>query len=225
MEKPQVQRILTGKVKQVGDPHSTVSTDKPWESGMFKQEIEGGVWLSKTGLHGDEVADKKNHGGPEKAVFCYPISHYDYWKQDLDTDSIDIGANGENFAVLHMDESSVCVGDTYKLGDTVIQVSQPRKPCWKPGRRINVIDFALRIQQTGRTGWYFRVLQEGHVNSGADLELLDRPFPQWTISTCNEIMYVHKDDVTLTEKLVACDLLAESWKQSLMKRLKQQATR
>lgn len=222
MEEPFVHKVFTGKVKQMGDPDAKDHMDRPWESGIFKTETEEQIWLGKTGLAGDEVADKKNHGGPEKALFSYPIKHYTYWKEDLQLDSIDMGAMGENLAVLEMDEFTVCIGDTYQFGDAIIQVSQPRQPCWKPARRFRVMDFALRIQNSGRTGWYFRVLKEGHVLSRIDLELLERPYPEWSIAACNEVMHLYKDDLRLADDLASCDLLAENWKRTLKRRLRGQ---
>lgn len=133
--------------------------------------------------------------------------------------SIGIGSMGENLAVISMDEGSVCIGDTYQFGDALIQVSQPRQPCWKPARRFRMIDFALRIQDSGRTGWYFRVLKEGLVKNKVELVLLERPYPEWTISKCNEVMHVKKDDPKLAEELASCELLAENWKKTLTKRL------
>ncbi len=223
MNEPYVYKIFTGKVKRLGEEGAENPMDRPWETGMFKEEAKGEVWLSKTGLAGDEVADKKNHGGPEKAVFAYPIKHYTFWKKELDID-IDMGAMGENFAVLEMDEFSVCIGDTYKMGDAVIQVSQPRQPCWKPARRFRIKDFALKIQNSGRTGWYFRVLQEGNVKAETDLELIERPYPEWTIQACNEVMHVYKDDLVLADRLLSCHLLAPNWKRTLEKRLRGQTS-
>lgn len=225
MNEPFVHKIFTGKVKQLGNPAAENPIDKQWESGMFKEATEEQVWLSKTGLDGDEVADKKNHGGPEKALFAYPIKHYTFWKKDLKLPNIDMGAMGENLAVLEMDEFSVCIGDTYQLGDAIIQVSQPRQPCWKPARRFRVMDFALRIQQSGRTGWYFRVLQEGDILSRIDLELIDRPYPEWSIAACNEVMHVNKHDLRLARDLAACDLLAPNWKRTLTNRLRGRPSR
>lgn len=222
MYEPYVHKLFIGKVKQVGDPNAVKPMEKQWESGMFKNATDEQVWLSKTGLQGDEVADKKNHGGVEKALFAYPIKHYKFWKQDLENESIDLGAMGENMAMLEMDEFSVCIGDTYKFGDAIIQVSQPRRPCWKPARRFKQMDFALRIQNSGRTGWYFRVLQEGYVVSGIDLELIERPYPQWTIAACNEVMYIYKGDLRLADELASCPLLAENWRRTLTKRLRGQ---
>ncbi|WP_327366067.1 MOSC domain-containing protein [Virgibacillus dakarensis] len=219
MNAPYVDKLLTGKVKKMGRPNAEERMDRLWESGMFKNTVDAKVWLGKSGLAEDEVADTKNHGGPEKAIFSYPMNHYDDWRRELDLASIGVGAMGENLSVMNMDEKSVCIGDTYKFGDTIIQVSQPRRPCWKPARRFRIIDFALRIQNSGRTGWYFRVLQEGFVQAGMELELVERPYPNWTIAACNEIMYVKKGDVMLAEELASCEFLAENWKRTLHKRL------
>ena len=219
MINPKIDKLLTGKVKELGVEGAADPMDRPWKSGIFKEEIEGPVWLTKTNLVGDEVADTKSHGGPEKAIFAYPITHYEEWHKDLDIDSMGIGAMGENIALKDGDESTFCIGDTYQLGEAVIQVSQPRRPCWKPARRFRILDLTLRIQNTGRTGWYFRVLQEGHIQAGDEFKLLERPFPQWTIAASNEVMYVKKDDLRLAEELASCELLAINWKRSLFKRL------
>jgi MOSC domain-containing protein YiiM len=219
MSSPFVKQLFAGKVKQIGDRDASNPMDRHWESAIFKKGVQGKMWLGETGLTGDEVADKENHGGPEKAIFTYPVNHYEFWKNELELDSIGIGAMGENLAVSNLDEDSVCIGDIYQFGDSVIQVSQPRRPCWKPARRFQMIDFALRIQNTGRTGWYFRVLKEGYVQSEVELTLLERPYPEWSIAKCNEVMYVKKDDLKLAKELAACKFLALSWKQTLMKRL------
>ncbi|WP_411842860.1 MOSC domain-containing protein [Salinicoccus sp. HZC-1] len=218
MKKPMIDQLFTGGVKQLGDPEAEDKLEQPWESGIFKAATDASVFLSETGFTGDDVADKKNHGGPEKAVFAYPVEHYEKWRRELGSD-IGIGGNGENLAVSGMDESSVCIGDTYRAGDALIQVSQPRRPCWKPARRHKVLDLALRIQKTGRTGWYFRVLEEGGVRAGDALELISRPYPEWSIEACNEVMYEQKDNLSLAESLASCELLAENWKNTMNKRL------
>ncbi|KAA9019483.1 MOSC domain-containing protein [Niallia endozanthoxylica] len=218
MQKPYIEKLFAGKVKKLGSLHAATLMEREWETGMFKERMIGEIWLEKTGLIGDEVADTKNHGGVEKALFAYPIKHYDDWRKEPKLETIEVGAMGENLAVSQMEESSVCVGDTYQFGDAVIQVSQPRQPCWKPARRFRLIDFAIQIQQSGRTGWYFRVLKEAFVHDKQELVLLDRPYPQWTISKCNEVMHMKKDDIRLAKKLASCELLALNWKQTLQKR-------
>ncbi|MDY0406623.1 MOSC domain-containing protein [Virgibacillus sp. 179-BFC.A HS] len=220
MNEPYVHKIFTGKAKTIGDPDAAKKIDREWTTAIYKKETDGPIWLSKTGLAQDEVGDKKNHGGPEKALFTYPVKHYTYWQEKLGEDNITIGGMGENLAVLEMDEYSVCLGDTYQFGDAVIQVSQPRRPCWRPARRYRTMDLALQIQQTGRTGWYFRVLQEGMVKPAVDLLLLERPMPHLTIAALNEIMYVRKEDLNMAYELSDCELLAENWRKTFKKRLR-----
>src|SRR5699024_444980 len=127
-----VHSLFTGKVKTIGHPGASDKMDQEWQTGAFKEERNQAVFLSTNGFLGDECQDTKHHGGSEKAVFAYPLAHYDLWKVELDNEDIGPGGNGENLAVMHMDEDSVCIGDIYELGEAVIQVSQPRRPCWKP---------------------------------------------------------------------------------------------
>lgn len=222
MEEPHLHKLFIGKVKRVGKENAENPLERPWETGIFKGETKEPTWLSETGFIGDEVGDKKNHGGPEKAVFCYPIKHYTYWQEKYDHEALVMGGMGENFAVLEMDEFSVCIGDTYKVGDAVIQVSQPRQPCWRPARRFQILDLALQIQNTGRTGWYFRVLEEGNVEADSPIDLMERPYPQWSVQAANEVMHFNKDDLRLADELASCELLAENWVNRLRKRLRGQ---
>ena len=217
--KPIVNKILTGKVKQMGRPDAKDRMNRPWESGIFKNVADGKRWVGHEGFTDDEVADKKSHGGPHKALFAYPAKHYAYWREVEQIDDIGVGGFGENLSMARADESTVCIGDTYRFGDSIIQVSQPRRPCWKPARRFRVMDLALKIQNSGLTGWYYRVLQEGYAGAGMEMELIDRPYPEWTIAASNEVMYVKKRDLQLAEQLASCELLAPNWKRSLNKRL------
>lgn len=216
---PFVEQLNTGKVKKIGTPDAKKSIDREWETGIFKESKEGEIWLSETGLVGDEVGDKKNHGGAEKALFAYPMKHYGYWNQVLPGVEMEVGGMGENLVLSGVDESVVCIGDVYQFGGAIIQVSQPRSPCWRPARRHKVIDLALRIQQTGLTGWYYRVLKEGKVSGNTALILLERSYPLWTIAKCNEVMYEKKDDFKLTKELADCPVLAKNWKRTLNRRL------
>src|SRR5690625_4444184 len=126
MNEPFVHKIYAGKVKQLGNPNASDPMDRQWETGMFKTATDEQLWLGKNGLVGDEVADKKNHGGPEKAIFAYPIKHYASWKEELAIDSIDMGSMGENFAVLELNENTVCIAVSIRSGDRKIKVSRLR---------------------------------------------------------------------------------------------------
>src|SRR5699024_4717550 len=140
------------------------------------------------------------------------------WQAELQID-IGIGAMGENLVLEEADESMVCIGDVYQIGEAVVQISQPRRPCWKPARRFRIMDFALRIQNSGRTGWYYRVMKEGYIEANNRMTLVDRPHPEWTVQEANKVMYERKDDLDAAAALYACSALAPNWKRSLNKRL------
>lgn len=217
----EVKQIFVGKPKTVGSKDAIDPMEREWTSGIFKEPVEGAIWLGSTKLEGDGQADLKNHGGPEKAVFAYPASHYSYWQEEHRFLDMKPGGMGENFSITNGFEEDVCIGDTYKIGDAIVQVSQPRQPCWKPARRFKQKNLALLIQDTGRTGWYFRVLQEGMVESRQVLQLLDRPYPKWTIEFCNHIMHVDKENIEKSRELMNVELLANNWKRTLVKRVDQ----
>lgn len=126
-----------------------------------------------------------------------------------------MGVVGENFSVLEMDEFTVCIGDTYQFGDAIIQVSQPGSPTLS-----SIDNFSLLAKNKGCTGWFFRVVEEGQIISRIDLDLVERPFPQWTIAACNEVMHIYKDDLRLADELASCELLSSHWKRLLIRRLR-----
>lgn len=218
MGQPFIEQIMVGKPQIFGRKEALNAMDGEWESGIVKLPVIGKVWASKTQLEGDGQADLKNHGGPEKAIFAYSSSHYAYWQNKLKREDIGPGAFGENLAVSYMTEAELCIGDTFQVGEAIVQVSQPRQPCWKPARRWETKELALLIQQQGLTGWYFRVLKEGYMEAGNSMKLLERPYPEWTIAKCNEIMHFEKEDLKIAAKLAACELLAPSWRDTLAKR-------
>lgn len=214
-----VHTLYTGGVKTAGNPDADNKMEQQWKTGAFKEKTDKPVFLSKEGLTGDECADKKNHGGPEKALFAYSLAHYDNWQRELGNPGITAGGNGENISVMHMDETTVHIADIYELGGAMIQVSQPRRPCWKPARRHGDIDLAKKIEDTGRTGWYFRVLKEGSIQEGDIFKLIERPCPEWTIDRMNEVLYHNRDNIGLLENLRDCEYTPPSWKTTLDKLL------
>ncbi|KKB40115.1 MOSC domain-containing protein [Bacillus thermotolerans] len=217
-----IKEIFVGRPKTVGQKEAASPMDREWTSGIFKEPAQGAVWLSRTNLAGDGQADLKNHGGPDKAVLAYPAVHYSAWKEELENTLIPVGGMGENFSLEGITEDQVSIGDIFQLDEAVVQVSQPRKPCWKPARRFKVKDLALRIQRTGRTGWYLRVLQEGRVQAGQALTLIERPLPEWTVARCNKVMYAKEADIADLEALAECELLASSWRDSFKERIEKQ---
>ena len=189
--------------------------DQPWTSGFHKQTVAGRVWLGYEGLRGDQQADRRHHGGVEKAVCVYPAEHYPGWRESLRLPEMAYGAFGENFTVQGLLEPDVCIGDVFQIGGARVQVSQPRQSCWKLARRWRIKDLTAQAEQSGRTGFYFRVLQHGWVAAGEPIQLLDRTFPRFTIAHANEVMHQRKTDFAAAEELAGCRLLSASWKDSL----------
>lgn len=210
---------------QVGKPKTIGSSDSPdpmgqiWTTGFFKDPTSQLVWLGKTNLDGDGQADLENHGGPEKAVNIYPSEHYPYWSQTLALKDLSHGAFGENFTTEGLLEGDVCIGDMFEIGESLVQISQPRQPCWKLARRWRVKDLALHVQETGRTGWYFRVLREGYVRAGNTLVLVERPHPNWTVSSANTVMHHQTNDLHAAEDLGGCVYLSSRWREKLKRRV------
>ncbi|MCL6573372.1 MAG: MOSC domain-containing protein [Bacillus sp. (in: Bacteria)] len=217
-----LKEVFTGLPKTVGIKEALSPMEREWISAIFKEPVQGAVWVGKTGLTGDGQADLEHHGGHEKAVFAYSYEHYPYWKKELGISELSSGAMGENLVMEHVTEELISIGDTFQIGEAVVMVSQPRQPCWKPARRFKLKNLALLIQTTGRTGWYFRVLKEGLVEQGQVVTLVDRPYPQWTIEKCNQIIHATKPDFFVMSELAKCDLLAPKLRATLEKRIEKE---
>ena len=217
-------QALKGVVRsiQVGLPQEILAKpdeDLPnWRTGFVKTPVAGPVWLGKLNLAGDGQADLQNHGGPDKAVLGYAALHYAQWQVDLHM-QLPYGAFGENFTLDGLSEDTVCIGDVYQIGDAVLQVSQPRGPCWKISRRWGIPDLLARVQNTGRTGWYFRVLQEGGVQAGDAVYPVSRVHPDLSISVVSGVVNAKQPDLAMIKKLADCEELAQGWRDKAAKRL------
>lgn len=209
--------IQVGLPRDLGDADSTDPFDRPWRSGFNKEPIVGEVQVSRLNITGDGQADLEHHGGPDKAINVYPAEHLSLWEAQLGIE-LPHGSFGENFTTSGLVESKVCIGDIFQIGQVTVQISQPRQPCWKLARRWRIKDLAVQVERTGRTGWYFRVMEEGPLSAPADITLLERPFPQWTVAEANEIMHHRKQDAKAAGALAGCPALSESWRTTLSRR-------
>ena len=204
---------------QVGKPQKIA---EDFVSSIYKSSISTPVYLNYENLEGDQQADLSVHGGPDKAVNVYPVEHYRYWSQRIplffrkriNLPSPANGAFGENFSVSGMNESSVCIGDTYSIGSAVVQVTQPRQPCWKLARKFDQTKLPIWVQNNGKTGWYFRVLQEGHVAQFDTFTLTDREYPDWSVQRTNQLRYSPQRSKEEIESLLRCHTLSASWQQT-----------
>ena len=210
--------MQVGQPRTVWPSEETDPVEHIWTTGFFKNPTTMLLWLSRLNLDGDGQADLENHGGPEKAVNVYPAEHYPYWAQTIGLADLQSGSFGENFTIEGLLESDVCIGDVFEVGDALVQVSQPRQPCWKLARRWRIKDLALRVQETGRTGWYFRVLREGHVQAGNRLLLVERHHPNWTVFSANEVMHRRTQDQQAARNLADCADLSSRWRDKLNRR-------
>lgn len=199
---------------QVGRPRHQMRDGKSWYSGYVKEPVFDPVWVGRTNLEGDGQA-MAHHGGPDKAVLAYCAGHYPLWRADLAPLSLPHGAFGENLTVAGLNEETVCVGDIYQIGEARLQVSQPRQPCASISTCWEISDLADRVLTTGRTGWYLRVLAEGWIESGQEALLLERSFPQWTVTRAAAAMRGRKTDRETALYLAACPALSADWQARL----------
>ncbi|MDG0812909.1 MOSC domain-containing protein [Cohnella rhizosphaerae] len=201
----------------VGAAREAAFKGKPAKSGIYKEKALGAVTVRLEGLSGDEQADTVNHGGPDKAVCAYPYRHYAFWEERLGS-PLAFGAFGENFTIDEIDESEVCVGDIFKIGEVALQISQPRVPCWKLAMKWGVDELPALVRDTGKTGFYFRVLTPGEVEPG-ELVLVSRDPAGVTVEEANAVMHRGKADRAGMLRLHAVDALADAWRETLTARL------
>lgn len=160
MPQARVISVNVGQPREVGFREGTVLT------GIFKAPVTGRVTAHKLNLAGDRQADLTVHGGPDKAVYCYPVEHYPYWAAELTGTELPYGMFGENLTTGGLDEASVYIGDQFRIGSAVLQVTQPRTPCYKLGIKFGRIDLIEKFWLSGRSGFYFSVITEGEVGAG-----------------------------------------------------------
>jgi MOSC domain-containing protein YiiM len=203
----------------IGQPTAITHQKKQVLTGIYKTPIQEPVYLNRTNFAGDQQADLVNHGGPDKAVCVYAHEHYPYWEQELSS-TLEFGAFGENLTTQGLLEQDVCIGDVFMLGEAVVQVSQPRQPCYKLSVKHDRSDMPLLVQNKGLTGFYFRVIEEGWVSKDSPLNRIHDHQKGITVAFANQIMYHNKKDISGIKALLEVKELAESWRKVLTKRLK-----
>lgn len=179
-------------------------------SAIAKRAREGVVQLLQEGFAPDEQADRRVHGGPEMAVHLYPLDHHDYWRGELEDASLldEPGAFGSNLAVRGIDETQVHIGDRFRLGSALIEISQPRQPCWKIEHRFDATGMVARIVETSKAGWYFRMLETGNVEAGDPLERTEIGHADWSVARVFAALIAGKATRAELEELAALERLA-----------------
>lgn len=203
----------------VGRPHLAVWNGAPVSTGIFKEPINGRVMLRRLNLDGDRQADLSVHGGPSKAVYAYPSEHYEFWRTELPGMELPWGMFGENFTTEGLAESSVNIGDRFRVGAAEIVVTEPRMPCYKLGVRFGRSDILKRFMLSGRTGFYFSVALEGEVEAGDEIELIERDAHGVTIADMTRLYARDKDDVETMRRALEVEALPEGWRDYFRERL------
>lgn len=206
--------VLTGRAVPFTRPGS--------RSAIVKTPVTGRVHCGALGLENDEQGDRRVHGGPDKAVHLYPQEHYARWRNELGPHPLleQPGAFGENLALRGIVEPGICLGDRFRVGTALLEVSQGRQPCWKLSDRFGVPTLAARVQETRRAGWYCRVLEAGYITAGDTLELMERPFPDWNIDRLLRVVFERHTGIEETAEAARLPL-PPSWARLLEQRVNQ----
>ena len=198
-----------------------VSQPKPVEfdgqdylTGINKQAVKGRIWMGRLNLDGDGQADLDAHGGPNRALYCYPHENYAYWRKELQRDDFQYGQFGENLTTQGLLENQVCIGDIYEIGQAVIQLTQPRVPCYKLADKLGIPDFAKTFLRANRSGFYARVLEEGGVQADDGIRLLQRDAVGMSVAEVNAELYLEKGDRASVERALRIEALSPGWRRS-----------
>jgi MOSC domain-containing protein YiiM len=197
-------------------------------TGIFKEQVAGRVALRKLNLDGDRQADLTVHGGEHKAVYCYPLAHYDYWKRELPGRELPMGMFGENFTIGDSGdgllEDAVHLGDRFSIGTAEVVVTQPRLPCYKLGVRFGSDDMVKRFLASGRTGFYVAVIREGEVGAGDEMKVTARDANAVAVAEITSLYVVKRfgeAEIRAVRRSLRVEELPESWKRYFRERLRQ----
>jgi MOSC domain-containing protein YiiM len=204
----------------VAQPRLVEWKDGLVETGIFKQPVAGTVRVRRTNLDGDRQADLSVHGGVDKAVYGYPSEHYPVWRAELGRDDLGWGMFGENLTTEGLDESGARIGDVFAIGTALLEVSQPRLPCFKLGLKFGRPDMVKRFLKSGRLGFYFRVRREGTLAAGDGIARIAPADPDApTIAELAALEANGRKDRALLERAARTAALTESWRREYTQRL------
>lgn len=206
----------------VGLPREVTWKGKTVCTGIFKEPINDRVMVRSLNLDGDGQADLTVHGGLDKAVYVYPFEHYNYWRSELPDTELTPGIFGENFTVTGFKEEELNIGDRFQVGTVQLMVTQPRLPCYKLGIRFGRPDMVKRFLASRRTGFYFRVLQEGEVGTGDTLELVSRDENNIAVADITQLYTREKTDSELLHRAAQLEALPASWRDYFQEQIRRQ---
>jgi len=201
----------------VGKPKEYNWNNKKELSGIGKSAVQA-FEVKKPSIVGDDVANHKFHGGPDRVVCLYPFEHYTYWEEVFQKKLI-LPAFGENITATGMTEEQVCIGDIYKIGDTILQITQGRVPCVTISNYNKEKQLLKKVIETTLTGYFFRVLEEGNIKFDSEISLVEKHSKKISVSFATQILFHQKQDRASIEKILTVDALAEDWRNRFLKLL------
>lgn len=188
-------------------------------TGIFKTPVGHRVMAQRMNLEGDRQADLSVHGGADKAVYIYPSEHYATWAQELGRNDLTFGQFGENLTVEGMLEETVHIGDTFRVGGALLEVTQPRVPCYKLGLKMGSAQFPKTFLASHRTGYYVRVLEEGDVGAGDSIERIITDPEQMTVRQAVHLAFFEQENVAMLEKVLRIRALSQEWRSMFQEQL------
>lgn len=203
----------------VGQPREVLWKGRQVRTGIFKEPVAGRVAVRRLNLEGDQQADLNVHGGPNMAVYLYPAEYYAFWHEQFPEMELPWGMFGENLTIWGLLDESVYIGDQLQVGSAHLVVTQPRLPCYKLALKFGRDDILKRLLQTGYSGFYCAVLQEGEVAAGDPIKLLHRDKHEVSVLDIVRLEGDGSDDVDLLRRALAVEALPPSWRDYLIKRL------
>ena len=206
----------------VGLPREVSWQGKLVTTGIFKEPVNGRVFLRKLNLDGDGQADLRVHGGPSKAVYAYPSEHYAYWRTEFPGVELPWGMFGENFTTEGLLEDSVYIGDHFGIGEAEVMVTEPRMPCYKLGLKFRDPGLIKQFLASRRTGFYFAVVREGTVGAGDSFQLIGREQPDTSVADVTRLYAFDRVDMKSLQRALAVEALPESWKNYFRHQLEKQ---
>lgn len=192
---------------------------KELQTGIFKYEVEMPIFLGLEDVAEDHVIDRRYHGGEEKACYLYSADHYPFWKQKYPQVKWEWGMFGENLTVSGLQESEIRIGDRFQIGEAIVQVTQPRQPCFKLGIRLGTQKAVNEFWNASFPGIYVRILQSGHVEKGDHFTLMESNPDSFSVAQVYSLFRKNQNDVDLLKKAIADPLLAQSCRKDLQKML------
>lgn len=193
---------------------------KEVQTGIFKDPVAGRVMLRTLNLDGDGQADLRVHGGPDKAVYVYSNDYYECWGLELQRDDLPYGQFGENITVEGLTDELVRIGDVFQVGGAMVQVTQPRTPCYKLAIKMGDPAFPKRFLVSRRMGFYLRVVSEGEIGAGDEFQLVGREPEPLTVYDVVELAYFDRDNLDRIEAALGVEALASSWRDEFQERLR-----